>query len=104
MTNVRLLDLRVADEARFRMPNLPGLKFSHNDLVELQECINADGGAFEVLFGFDEFLLAGLCLGVCGAVGSTYNFAGRHYLRADAVVRVGDKALAARRSNSRLRG
>ena len=43
--------------------------------------MNGDGGAFDVLFGQDEFLLAGLSLGVRGAVGCTYNFAGRHYLR-----------------------
>ena len=43
-------------EARFRIPNLKGLKFSHDDLVDLQGCVTAEGGAFDVLFGCDEAL------------------------------------------------
>ncbi len=81
MTNLRLPIAEFLHEARFRIPNLRGLKFSHSDLVELQECIHGDDGAFEVVFGQDEFLLAGWCLGVRGAVGCTYNFAGPHYQR-----------------------
>ena len=49
---------------------------------------------YDVLFGFDEALLAGLCLGVRGAVGSTYNFAGRHYLRLIRAFESGDLAAA----------
>ncbi len=81
MTGVRLSMTDLLYEARFRIPNLRGLKFSHDDLVDLQGCVAVGDGAFDVLFGFDESLLAGLCLGACGAVGSTYNFAGPHYLR-----------------------
>jgi N-acetylneuraminate lyase len=81
MTAVRLPMPQFLHEARFRIPNLRGVKYSNNDLVGLQECVNVDNGTFEVLFGCDEFLLAGLCLGVRGAVGSTYNFAGPHYQR-----------------------
>ena len=62
-------------------PTCAGLKFSHDDLVDLQGCVAAEKNAYDVLFGFDEGLLAGLCLGVRGAVGATYNFAGRHYLK-----------------------
>ncbi len=81
MTGVRVSPSEFVREARHRIPNLRGLKFSHDDLVELQSCIAADKGAFDVLFGCDEALLAGLILGVRGAVGSTYNFAARHYQR-----------------------
>jgi N-acetylneuraminate lyase len=81
MTGACLPMAEFLHEARFRIPNLRGLKFSHDDLVDLQGCVTADGGAFDLLFGCDEALLAGLCLGACGAVGSTYNFAGRHYER-----------------------
>jgi N-acetylneuraminate lyase len=90
MTNVRLPIAEFLHEARFRMPNLRGLKFSHSDLVELQDCVNVDSGAFEVVFGQDEFLLAGLCFGVGGAVGATYNFAGPHYQRLIHAYEAGD--------------
>jgi N-acetylneuraminate lyase len=75
MTGVRLRMSEFLYQARFRIPTLRGLKYSNDDLLELQECVRLDHGAFDVLFGSDECLLAGLCLGVRGAVGSTYNFA-----------------------------
>jgi N-acetylneuraminate lyase len=79
MTGVRLPMAEFLHEARFRISNLRGLKFSHDDLVELQACASVDNQAFDVLFGCDEALLAGLCLGVRGAVGGTYNFAIPHF-------------------------
>lgn len=81
MTGVRLPMAEFLYAARHRIPNLRGLKFSHDDLVDLQGCVSLENGAYDIFHGFDEGLLAGLCLGVRGAVGSTYNFAGRHYLK-----------------------
>ena len=94
MSGVRLPMAEFLHEARFRIPNLRGLKFSHDDLVDLQGCMAADNGAFEVLFGFDETLLAGVCLGVRGAVGCTYNFAAGHYQRMIRAFDTGDIAAA----------
>jgi N-acetylneuraminate lyase len=94
MTHVRLPMSEFLHEARFRIPNLRGLKFSHADLVELQGCVSVDNGAFDVLFGCDEALLAGLCLGVRGAVGSTYNFAAPHFQRLIRAFEAGDLTTA----------
>ncbi len=79
MTGVRLRMSDFLFRARFRIPTLRGLKYSNDDLLELQECVRLDNGAFDVLFGSDECMLAGLCLGIRGAVGSTYNFAAPVY-------------------------
>ena len=81
MTGVRLKMSEFLFQARFQIPTLCGLKYSNNDLLELQECVRLEHGAFDVLFGSDECLLAGLCLGIRGAVGSTYNFAAPVYRR-----------------------
>lgn len=62
-------------QAQERIPTLAGLKFTNPDLMAFQLCLRADGGAWDVPFGCDEFLLAALSLGATGAVGSTYNFA-----------------------------
>ena len=70
MTNVRLPMAEFLHEARFRIPNLRGLKFSHDDLVDLQGCVAAEKNVYDVLFGFDEGLLAGLCLGARGGRGN----------------------------------
>jgi N-acetylneuraminate lyase len=81
MTGVRLKMSEFLYQARFQIPTLRGLKYSNDDLFELQECVRLDHGAFDVLFGLDECLLAGLCLGVRGAVGCTFNFAAPVYQR-----------------------
>lgn len=57
-----------------RIPNLAGIKFTHNDFMEMQQCINLDNGKWDILSGYDEMLLAGLSFGAKGAVGSTFNF------------------------------
>jgi N-acetylneuraminate lyase len=66
---------------RKRIPTLAGVKFTHGDLAQLQQCLCAGDGGYDVLFGCDDVLLAGLTLGVKAAVGSTYNFAAPIYKR-----------------------
>ncbi len=56
------------------IPTLRGVKFTHNDLMEMQQCVNLGHGEFDILHGFDEILITGLSIGVKGAVGSTYNY------------------------------
>ncbi len=62
------------------IPNLAGIKFNHVDLYEYQRCTRACDGKFDIPFGVDEFLPAGLAVGAIGAVGSTYNYAAPLYL------------------------
>jgi N-acetylneuraminate lyase len=62
-----------------KIPNLQGIKFTHNNLMEMNQCINLEGGKFEILHGYDEILICGLSLGAKAGVGSTYNYAGRIY-------------------------
>ncbi|MDR3621188.1 MAG: dihydrodipicolinate synthase family protein [Paludisphaera borealis] len=94
MTGVRLPMSEFLHEAKFRIPTLKGLKYSNDNMLELQECVRLDDGGFDVLFGSDECLLAGLCLGIRGAVGSTYNFAAPVYHRIQAAFDKGDLATA----------
>ncbi|MNI01038.1 N-acetylneuraminate lyase [compost metagenome] len=53
--------------------NIIGVKFTSKDTFELQQLIEACGPDFHVFNGPDECLLAGLAVGCCGAIGSTYN-------------------------------
>ncbi len=53
--------------------NIIGVKFTSKDTFELQQLIEACGPDFHVFNGPDECLIAGLTLGCCGAIGSTYN-------------------------------
>ncbi|MFC1233871.1 dihydrodipicolinate synthase family protein [Vibrio sp. F74] len=86
-----------------RIPNLFGAKFNNSDLYEYQRCVRVAGGKFDIPFGVDEFLPAGLAVGAVGAVGSTYNYAAPLYLKVieafnagkqDEVARLMDKVIA----------
>ncbi len=81
MTGVALSPSDFLAAAGEKIPNLVGVKFTSNNLVEFQLCRAAAGGRFDVSFGFDEMLLAALAMGATSAVGSTYNFAAAIYLR-----------------------
>ena len=49
--------------------------------MSFQLRLRAGDGSFDIPSRRDEFLLAATALGAIGAVGSTYNFAARIYLR-----------------------
>lgn len=81
---------------RDRIPNLRGIKFSDPNLHEMIACVEHDQGAFDILFGVDEMLLAGFAFGARGAVGSTFNFAAPLYRKIIAAFDRGDMAEARR--------
>lgn len=56
-----------------RIPNLTGIKYTHEDLVDYKRCLDFEECKYAMLYGRDETLLCALALGCRGAVGSTYN-------------------------------
>ena len=92
--NVRVSDfLRLAAD---RIPKLAGVKYTWEDLSDFALCVGLDGGRFDMLFGRDEMLLAGLALGAAGAIGSTYNFAAPLFLDLIEAFEAGDLERAQR--------
>lgn len=81
MSGVDLPMPDLLEQSSGRIPNLVGLKFTHWDLMELNQCMMVEDGKFDILYGSDETLLCSLSLGVKGAVGSTYNHIPSVYLR-----------------------
>ena len=81
-----------------RIPNLAGIKFTHSDLMDFQQCLAVDGGRYDILWGTDEALLGALAVGAVGAVGSTYNYAAPVYHKLMAAFQAGDLAAARRHS------
>lgn len=55
------------------IPNLRGIKFTNNNLIDYKYCKNFNDSAYNILFGIDELFLAGSSFGAEGWVGSTYN-------------------------------
>uniref|UniRef100_UPI003217214F dihydrodipicolinate synthase family protein n=1 Tax=uncultured Draconibacterium sp. TaxID=1573823 RepID=UPI003217214F len=66
-------------EAASMIPNLAGIKYTHEDFMDFQSCINFMNGKYDMLWGRDENLLSALVLGARGGVGSTFNYAAPLY-------------------------
>ena len=77
-----------------RIPNLAGIKFTHENLMDYSACVRWEGGRYDALFGRDEMLLPGLAVGAAGAIGSTYNYAAPVYHRIMKAFARGDLAVA----------
>jgi N-acetylneuraminate lyase len=76
--------------AKDRIPTLAGIKYTFENLMDFGQCLEFEGGRFDMLFGRDEMLLAGLIVGARGAVGSTYNYAAPLYTAIIKAAREGD--------------
>lgn len=63
------------------VPNLAGVKYTHNDLVEFGLCQEKWGKRYRFLFGYDELMLPALSLGARGFIGSTFNLIPQTYSR-----------------------
>lgn len=64
-----------------KIPNLAGVKFTHNDLEDFMLAQDVNHGKYEMLAGIDEIALASRAIGATGYIGSTYNFMAPLYFR-----------------------
>lgn len=94
LTGVELSVRALLEEGAGRIPNLAGAKFTFENLMDFQQAVECRGGHFDLLFGRDEMLLAGLALGARGAVGSTYSFMAGVYRKLIAAFQANDLATA----------
>jgi N-acetylneuraminate lyase len=81
MSGVNVSMKEFLTQASVSIPNLQGIKFTHTNLMEMQQCMMFGDGSFDIVHGYDEVLLGGLALGAKAAIGSTYNYMAPHYLR-----------------------
>jgi len=51
------------------IPNFGGIKYTHENLYQFNQCMQFENGKFEMLHGQDETLILGLTLGAKGGVG-----------------------------------
>lgn len=74
LTQVNLPIAQFLINAKKEIPNLQGVKYTHNDLEEYLVARNIANGSFEIFAGFDELSLANRALGAKKFIGSSYNF------------------------------
>lgn len=59
------------------IPNLAGIKYTHENLYDFNQCMLYKNGKYDMLHGQDETLLAGLALsGIKGGISGTGNYIG----------------------------
>jgi N-acetylneuraminate lyase len=75
MTGVRIPAAEFLAQVNDQIPNLAGIKFTDENLVDFERARAWGKNRYTILFGRDEMLLSGLERGAPGAVGSTYNYA-----------------------------
>jgi len=93
-TSLAFKAIDILKAATAEIPTFAGMKFTHEDLMDFRQCLEYDGGRYNILFGKDEILLSSLALGGRGAIGGTYNIAAPLYLRVIKAFEAGDLATA----------
>lgn len=79
LSGVNIPMLEFLKEAAPIIPNLAGIKYTHENFMDFLSCVNFAGGKYQILGGYDEVLLPALALGCKSAVGSTFNYAAPLY-------------------------
>jgi N-acetylneuraminate lyase len=95
LTGANFLMHEFLEMASREIPNFAGVKFTNNNLIDYKYCMDFNNGAYNILFGFDEILLASLPMGAEGWVGSTYNHLAPLYLSIIEAFHNNDHTLAA---------
>ncbi len=67
-------------KALYKHDRIIGVKHTHHNLYEMERIKAIDPNRL-IYFGFDEVSLAGMAMGADGAIGSTFNFMPREYIR-----------------------
>jgi N-acetylneuraminate lyase len=73
------IDARLMAELR-KNPNIVGIKFTSNDLFQMERMKAADPDLI-VMSGYDELFLGALSMGADGAIGSTFNVMPKKFIK-----------------------
>jgi N-acetylneuraminate lyase len=64
-----------------KIPNFAGIKYTYEDVMDYQRCLNYKNKKYSIMWGRDEMLLSALVIGATSAVGSTYGYSAPLYLK-----------------------
>lgn len=91
--NMSMYDLLQKMDAA--IPNLSGIKFTFENMMDYQLCLNFRNRKYNIMWGRDEMLLQALSLGATVFVGSTYGYTAPLYNEIIENFKKGDLAKAA---------
>ena len=73
-----------------QIPNLRGVKFTNEQIHVYLACKDTLGGKYDLVFGYDEMMIAGWAAGSKAFVGSTFNFMTPLYIKLVEAADAGD--------------
>jgi N-acetylneuraminate lyase len=73
-----------------KIPNLAGLKFTDDNLMEFERCIAVGGETMDLFTGREGMMLASLAMGGRASIGSSLNFMAPVYVRLRKAFEAGD--------------
>ena len=94
LTNISTPMTQFLPLAGEKIPNLAGVKYTHNDIEDFMLAQDVNNGKYDLLAGIDEIAIASRAVGAKGFIGSTYNFMAPLYLQMFEAFDKGDLAKA----------
>ena len=95
LTNVCHAMIDLLREMDAIIPNLAGIKYTYENMMDYQLCLEFKERKYNIMWGRDEMLLPALSLGATTFVGSTYGYSASVYAQIIEAFRSGDIEKAA---------
>ena len=79
LNGINISVMELLKYAEKEIPNFAGVKYTHDNMYEFDQCFRYKNRKFDLLHGLDETYLSGLSYGCTSGVGGTYNHCFRIY-------------------------
>lgn len=73
LNGINIPVMEILEYAENEIPNFAGVKYTHDNMYEFDQCFRYKNRKFDLLHGLDETYLSGLAYGCTSGVGGTYN-------------------------------
>lgn len=96
LTGVYMPMISLLEKMDEEIPNLAGIKYTFEDMMDYQMCLNFKDRKYNIMWGRDEMMLPALSIGAETFVGSTYGYSAPVYSEIIGSFRAGNIEKAAR--------
>lgn len=73
LNGINLPVMELLKYADTEIPNFAGVKYTHDNMYDFDQCFRYENNKYDLLHGLDETYLSGLAYGCKSGVGGTYN-------------------------------
>ena len=95
LTKVAFPMIRLLEEVDSLVPNFAGIKYTDENMMDFQLCLEFKNRKYNIMWGRDEMLLEALSIGADAFIGSTYGYMAPLYHAITEAFRAGDIKMAA---------